>query len=245
MRPLSDAHCHAHEYGEAELESFRKAFDIVVAVSDDIASSERTIELAHRFAFLAPCVGIHPWAVGDSDPGSLARRLEELVRLGEVLCLGEVGLDLALVPQTFEKQLVLFRLLLDLARDYDLAVNVHAAKAWRQALEEVSGKGIRRALFHWYNGPLDVLNEIAARGYLISINPTARISPKHLEIAKKAPLRALTFESDGPYEYRGLRLSPWMIPETVSLVAKERGLECSELIEISKYNITKFLGLEY
>ncbi len=243
MRLLSDAHCHAHEYGEAELEGFGRAFGIIIAVSDDVASSERTIELARRFAFLVPCVGVHPWTIDSGNLGSLVRKLEELVRRGEVLCLGEVGLDLAFVPQTFEKQLTLFRLLLDLARDYDLAVNVHAAKAWRQVLEEVLGKGIRRALFHWYNGPLDVLNEIAARGYLISINPTVRISHKHLEIAKRVPLSALTFESDGPYEYRGLRLSPWLIPETISLVAKERGLEHSELIEISKKNILKFIGL--
>lgn len=244
MKSFTDAHCHAHEYSEAELKSFGKIFKIVVAVSDDIASSDRTLALARRFAFLAPCVGVHPWAIGDEDTDLLVRKLEALVRTGEAFCLGEVGLDLAFVPQTFGKQLAFFRRLLDLAKDYDLPVNVHAAKAWRQAFEEVARKGVRRVLFHWYNGPLDVLSEIAARGYLISINPTVLVSPKHLEIAKRVPLSALTFESDGPYEYRGLRLDPRMIPKAVSFVAKERELEDSELIEISKTNILRFLGLE-
>ena len=245
MKPLTDAHCHAHEFSETELEKFGEAFEVIVAVSDDLVSSEKTLSLSKRYVFLAPCVGVHPWALGDSDPCELARGLEEIVRRGDACCVGEVGLDLAFVPQTFEKQLKFFRLILDMARDYDMAVNVHAAKAWRRALEEVSAKGVRRALFHWYNGPLDLLGEIVARGYLISVNPTARVSAKHLEIAKKAPLSALTFESDGPYDYRGLHLNPWMIPETVSLVARERGLDETELLEISKDNIMKFLGFEY
>jgi TatD DNase family protein len=245
VKPFTDAHCHAHEFSDAELEGFGDSFEVIIAVSDDLASSERTLDLSKRYAFLAPCVGVHPWALGGDDLHELAKRLEDLVRRGGVLCLGEVGLDLAFVPQTFEKQLEFFRMVLDIAKDYDLAVNVHAAKAWRQALEEVSAKGVRRALFHWYNGPLDVLSEIVARGYLISVNPTVRLSAKHLEIAKKVPLSALTFESDGPYDYRGLHLHPRLIPETVSLVAKERGLDESELLAVSKENIMKFLDLEY
>ncbi len=239
---LTDAHCHAHEFGEGELRKFEEVFEVIVAVSDDLVSSKKTLELSERYLFLAPCVGVHPWALGDSDPHELARELERLVRCGRVRCLGEVGLDLAFVPQTFDKQLDFFRMVLDIAKDYDLPVNVHAAKAWRQALEEVLAKGVRRALFHWYSGPLDVLNEIVARGYLISVNPTVKISSKHLEIAKKVPLSALTFESDGPYDYRGLRLSPWLIPEAVRLVAMERGLDEVELLEASKDNIVKFLG---
>lgn len=240
----TDAHCHVHEYREEEIERFGGAFKVIVAVSDDLESSGRTLKLAERYGFLVPCVGVHPWELKGHDPEALAGELEKLVRKSGARCLGEVGVDLAFVPETFDKQLEFFRRILDLARDCDMAVNVHAAKAWRQALDEVVKKGVRRVLFHWYNGPLDILGEIAARGYLISINPTVKISSKHLEIARRAPLDVITFESDGPYEYRGLSLSPWMIPETVNLVASSRDMDVSELIEISNENLIRYLQLE-
>jgi len=241
----TDAHCHAHELPLDELGSYGELFELIVAVSDDLESSLRTLKLAERYRFLHPCVGIHPWTIGEAeDLEEQLRGLEKLVAEGGVTCLGEIGLDKAFVPQTIDKQLEVFRRLLDLARDYDLAVNLHAAKAWRLVLAEVVAKGVRRALFHWFTGPLDVLREVVARGYLVSINPTVKISAKHMAVAKAAPLHAVVFESDGPYEYRGLSLRPGLVPETVRLVAGERGITVEELVEASRENVMRFLGLE-
>ncbi len=241
----TDAHCHAHEMPPEELEAYSEVFEIIVAVSDDLESSMRTLDLAERYKFLHPCVGIHPWTVGEArDLEEQLRGLEKLVAKGGVTCLGEIGLDKAFVPQTLDRQLEVFRRLLDLARDYDLAVNLHAAKAWRLVLAEVVARGVRRALFHWFTGPLDVLREVVARGYLVSINPTVKISSKHMAVAKAAPLHAMVFESDGPYEYRGLSLRPSLVPETVQLVAEERGVAVEELVEASRENLMRFLGLE-
>lgn len=240
----TDAHCHAHELPIEELESYSGLFELIVAVSDDLESSERTLELARRYRFLHPCVGIHPWTVGEVE--SLEEQLHGIERLaagGRVTCLGEIGLDKAFVPHTLDRQIEVFRRLLDLARDYDLAVNLHAAKAWRLVLEELVARGVRRALFHWFTGPLDVLREVVARGYLVSINPTVRISTKHMAIARAAPLHATVFESDGPYEYRGMSLKPGLVPETVRLVAEERGLSVEELVEASRENLQRLLGL--
>lgn len=237
----TDAHCHAHEFGEDDLRTFEEIFEIVIGVADDVGSSSRTVELARKFSYLVPCAGLHPWSLRGVDLGGQLRELEKLVASGAVKCIGEIGLDLAFVPDTFELQLTVFRLLLQIAKDYDLPVNLHTAKAWRQVLEEVARFGIKRALFHWYTGPLDVLSEIVARGYLISINPTIKISEKHRNIAKRVPLSSITFESDGPYEYRGLNLTPAMIPELVAMVAEERGVRIDELVEISRENLIRFL----
>ncbi len=239
----TDAHCHAHEFEESELARYAETFAAIVAVSDDLESSIRTVRLAERFGYLVPCVGIHPWslkALGRVDEE--LRELERLVVERGVRCLGEVGLDLAFTPETYDAQLSLFRRLLEIARDHDLALNLHTAKAWRQALEEVSRYGIRRALFHWYTGPPDVLSEIVARGYLVSINPTVRVSEKHREVARRVALACLAFESDGPYQYRGLYLTPDLIPETVRFVAEVRGVEPAELVAAAQENLERLLG---
>ncbi|MEM0023282.1 MAG: TatD family hydrolase [Thermofilaceae archaeon] len=240
-RRYTDSHCHTHEFSEAELEAFGESFEMIVGVADDVGSSLRTLELAKKFRYIVPCAGLHPWSLKEVNLEEQLKGLERLVASGEVRCIGEVGLDLAFVPDTYEQQLVVFRRALQIAKDYDLPVNLHTAKAWRQVLEEVVRFGVRRALFHWFTGPLDVLSEIVARGYLISINPTVKISDKHRSIAKRAPLSSITFESDGPYEYRGLHLTPSMIPEVVAIIAEERGLAADELTEVSRENLLRLL----
>lgn len=241
MIRYTDAHCHAHEFREAEIEKFEGTFELIIAVADDAGSSIRTIELSKRFKHLVPCVGVHPWILSRVDLEEQLREIGRLAASGEARCIGEVGLDLAFVPKTYDLQLIAFRRILEIAKDHDLPVNLHAARAWKHVLEEVIRCGIKHALFHWYSGPLDVLHEITARGYLISINPAIKISEKHRSVARRAPLTSITFESDGPYEYRGLNLAPSMIPEAVSTIASDRGLEPTELLEISRENLLRFL----
>jgi len=240
----SDAHCHAHEIPLHELEKYTGVFRVIVAVSDDLQSSMKTVELSRSLKLLYPCVGIHPWTVKPTeDLGPALDAIERLVTREDVRCLGEIGLDEAFTPQTIEAQQRVFDALLDLARDHDLAVNLHAAKAWHAVLRMVRAKGIRRALFHWFTGPPDVLAEVVERGYLISINPTVKVSRKHLDVALKAPLTSIVFESDGPYEYRGMSLKPSLIPSTVEYIASLRGLEQAELLAQVNSNLSRFLGL--
>lgn len=239
----TDAHCHAHEIPEDELTSYQDEFEVIVAVSDDLKSSLRTVALAGKFKYIKASVGIHPWSLGEINVEEQLQGLEKLIAKKEAICLGEIGLDRAFTPHTIKSQLTVFRRLLQLAKDYDLAVNLHAAKSWKQVLDEVVTYGIKRALFHWYSGPPEMLAEISARGYMISINPTVKVSKKHLMIAKQAPLRILTFESDGPYMYRGVTLKPSLIPETLKLIAKVREFDVLELVTIVNENLFKFLGI--
>jgi TatD DNase family protein len=75
-------------------------------------------------------------------------------------------------------------------------------------------------LIHWYTGPLDLLETIRDLGYYISINPAVTIQKKHQEAAKTADRRFVLVESDGPYEYRGMRLTPPAILKTVEKLAE-------------------------
>jgi Mg-dependent DNase len=99
-------------------------------------------------------------------------------------------------------------------------VNVHAPDAWTDAVEELRRADVGRALIHWYTGPLDLLETIRDLGYYISINPVLTIQKKHQVAAKAADRRIVLVESDGPYEYRGMRLAPPAIRKTVEKLAE-------------------------
>lgn len=65
---------------------------------------------------------------------------------------------------------------------------------------------------------------------------------KSLRLAREVPLESLVVESDGPYNYRGLRLNPLMVRETVKIVAEARGENPQLVMETVALNSERLLG---
>ena len=233
----TDSHCHLHEFSDEEIEGFRGI--LIAAVSDDLESSRRTIELADRFSNVVPLVGIHPWSVRDSSESDL-EELEKLV--GSAAGVGEIGLDKRYHTDVLEKQREFFVKQLRMAREYSKPVNLHCLDAWRECLDLVLRADVPKAVFHWYNGPLDLVEEISGHGFYISLNSAIKIQEKHKRVARVVPLNSMLIESDGPYNYRGLRLTPRMIPETLMIVGSIRGVSPRSLEEQVYKNFLSVFG---
>ncbi len=242
---IYDMHCHLHEYDDKDVEEILDSNPglTIVAVSEDPESLERTLELASGYrGRIIPCAGLHPWSI--TEVGEAAA--EELVRAAyrmDINCIGEVGLDRKfLPPETWEAQIRVARLFLRLASELDAYVTLHSPGAWRPLLSLLLEEGVRKAMFHWYTGPIELIWQIASYGYKISINPAIRIQEKHKKVAIEAPLEAIVFESDGPYNYRGLRLDPRMIPEAQRIVAGLKGVSVEEVAEAARINSERLLN---
>jgi len=234
-----DAHCHLHEFDEREIEGF-EGF-VIAAVSDDVESSKETMRMAEEWKNVIPCFGIHPWVVDKASISSVGE-IEALVSRTELCGLGEVGLDKRFVPQTFSRQMKFFEEFVRIAVEYGVPLNVHAAGAWHEVYEVLLRRDVEKALFHWYTGPLDLLEEITTKGYFISINPAMEVQKKHMTVAAEVDLRRVLVESDGPYDYRGLKLTPKLIPKTLESLARVRGLGVEELRSIVEGNFRTFFG---
>lgn len=231
-----DAHCHIHGY---PIDQIRRFNDIViVAVSDDYESSLKTLEISKGLNNVMPCVGVHPWNIGDVSMDAFRKVLG---LASEAKCLGEVGLDRRFVPETYCKQVKLFREIVSIARDYSLPLNVHAAGAWRDVFDIVYRSDIDRVMFHWYNGPMDLLREIIGVDYLVSINPSVKIQRRHMEILEEVDLKHLLTESDGPYNYRGLNLNPLMVKELVKYIADVKKTPENYVVNIVLDNLSRFI----
>lgn len=245
MVAVIDMHAHLYEFEEAEvarmLEEDRDM--AIVAVSDDLESLERTITLHEIFGNrVVPCAGFHPWSIGERSLTEVDEILRAASRHG-VRCIGEVGLDKRFVDHTrWNVQVLVFSKFLKTARELDAMVNIHSVDAWRRALSMLVEAGITRAMFHWYTGPADLLPVMREHGYMVSINPAVKIQEKHMRIALTADEGQIVFESDGPYNYRGLRLTPLMVRETIKLVAEKRGEDPRTLAERALNNSRRLLS---
>jgi TatD DNase family protein len=244
VRRLYDAHCHLHEFEDGEIEGFVENGYVILAVSDDLDSSRRTLELSKRYWLsVIPCLGIHPWNLEKEGLGR-AREVIDLINRVKPRCVGEIGLDRRFLPESsFERQVMMLSMFLEAARSIEAVVNIHAIDAWRDALMMVERAGVERAIFHWYNGPDDVLKEIEDRGYMVSINAAIKIQEKHRKIAEKVNIDNMLIESDGPYNYRGLKLSPHMLTEAISIIASIKGVQEKAIMKAVERNFRKYLKL--
>jgi TatD DNase family protein len=234
-----DAHCHLHEYSDNDIKDFLDNDLVIVGVSDDLESTVRTLKLREKFGEkVIPCVGIHPW----NATKTVERDVERVIELAErfdVKCLGEIGLDLVFVPESLDKQIKIFVEFLEYVKGRDLVLNIHSPGAWSRVLQLLNRYDVAKALFHWFTGPQEVLKEIRSHDYMISINPSVKIQNKHLEIARKIDIEGFVIESDGPYNYKGLQLSPKMIFSTIKFLSEIKNMSLEELIKNIEINFKK------
>lgn len=224
-----DAHCHCDGLPSLDYENY-----VIACVSTDYESSVKTLNFKSQRVLVG--VAVHPWEVHRED----YKRVLELV--GQADFVGEIGLDYRFAKASKEDQA---RVLTEFAREAkDKTFNVHALDAWRDALDILIKNDVRRAIFHWYSGPVELLKDIEGAGYFITINPFVKSQKKHGVAAEKADLSIVLTESDGGYEYRGVFLKPDMIPETLQYLAKIKGVEVEELKAKVRENFLKAFGLK-
>jgi len=238
-----DVHSHAHEYGVEGVRQFTEELGlIIVIVSDDYETSVKTVNIAEKVEKVVPCVGVHPWTVDKLGPRRALEEAKKTIELAlerGITCLGEIGLDAKFVPDSIEAQREVFKLYLEAARSYGFRLNLHTAGTWREVFELLVRYDVGYANFHWYTGPLDLLDAIVEHGYTISINPAVKIQKKHREVVRRAPLESMLTESDAPYKYKGLELSPRLVPMVVGEIAAIKGLEPSEVKGVLYNNFRK------
>jgi len=221
-------HCHCYEYDIAYLREITDQVKLV-CVSEDPSSSYATLELSKTLD-VEPCLGIHPWVIHGYSRDDLIKVLNTIVE-NNVRCIGEVGLDKRFRPHTYDHQLEMFRIILSYSREHDLVLNLHTAGAWRETFEELVKYDIDKAYFHWYTGPLELVDDIVGSGYFIGINPAWIIQEKHRKVVDKTPLEWLMTESDAPYQYRELQLNPLMVIDTVKYISSVKQVDMDQVVE--------------
>ena len=123
-----------------------------------------------------------------------------LNNLSKTSYIGEVGLDFSKEGiSTKEIQLETFSKVLKAISGQKKLLSLHSRNAENNVLELLIGHNIKCAIFHWYSGPLNLIDKIIDAGYYFSINPAMIRSEKGKKIINKIPLDRILTESDGPF----------------------------------------------
>lgn len=241
---MIDGHAHLNEIADVDAALARArgaGLTGIVAVGMDLPSNRATLELSRQFPdFVHPAVGYHPWSITPEG------REENLAFIREHLpgcvALGEVGLDYrAQVKKKVQQEV--FGALLLMAAQMSRPVIVHTLFSQERAHRMVQEAGIARAVFHWYSGPLEVLEKILADGYLVSATPALAYSPPHQAAMAAAPLEQILLETDAPVVYQEKASEPADLLVTARELSRVKNLELSQVIATTTANARRFFGI--
>lgn len=234
-----DSHAHLDDVrfdGEREeiLDSLKdNGVGLVLNVGCDLASSERSVALAERYAFVYAAVGSHPDDADHVD-GALLDRYRTLAAHPKVRAIGEIGLDYHYEDVPRAQQIIAFEQQLELAEALKMPVIVHEREAHGDAMDIVRRHPEVRGVFHCFSGSKEMALWLAERGWYIGFTGvlTFKNARRALETAQALPLDRILIETDCPYmapePYRGRRNDSRYVPLVAKKLAELRGLTPEE-----------------
>jgi len=207
----------------------------VIAVSATVATCGGTLRLMGKHGgFVHAALGVHPTEFFDQDLGAALDLIRE--HGGECIAVGEIGLDYwhKLVrrdPTTKERQRGFYVEQLRLARELDLPVSIHSRGAWGDCLALASWHGPGKGVFHWYSGPLDILDGVLDAGYHVSCTPALGASSELRAAMLRSPLERILVETDSPVWIKGegRASEPADVLLTLRLLAELKGLPLGDV----------------
>lgn len=258
MKKIIDTHAHLDhlkDLDSALQKSRESGVEAIVCVSMDLASSKRNLEIKSTTqsprVYLA--MGMHPSEAGKENVEDLAAFIYENKK--DLHAIGEIGMDFwyKWVRKDDEKkrqQREVFKRLLEVSKELDLPAIIHARGVWRECFETTKSLGIKKALFHWYSGPVDVLKDIIESGYFVSTSPSVGYSPQSQEAMRNAPIEQTLIETDSPVFYRdspesesGYESTPADVFKTLTAYCRLKNIDEDQALLQLNQNAKNFFGL--
>jgi len=202
---LIDAHAHLDRYDtsiEAILSEIEQHQILTISNSMCPADYSRNLDIATRSKLVVPTFGIHPW-----EAPKYVDRFDAFANdIAASPMIGECGLDYFFVKDQSEyaAQRQVFERLLRTAVDQDKVVTVHTKGAEKDVLKSLDSFPVRRAIIHWYSGPLELVEQFLSRGYHFTVGVEVLKSEEISALAGKLPLERLLTETDNPGGYHWL-----------------------------------------
>ena len=249
---LFDGHTHLEEVEDlsgAIARAGQSGVFSIITVGSDYESNKRALEISGKYegTVVYAALGIHPWNVTASELEATLRLIEE--NMAKAVAVGEIGLDYWIKSarkdtSTRDLQKEVFGRLLDVGKHYKKPAIVHCRGAWEDCLHLVTEAQVQKAVFHWFSGPLEILEKVLSRGYFISATPAAAFSEKHQKAIARAPLENLLLETDSPVKYQWKKSEPADVLRTLEAVARIKDVGKEEVAEITTKNALEFFDLQ-
>ncbi|MFB5630545.1 MAG: TatD family hydrolase [Nitrosopumilaceae archaeon] len=251
MNWLYDAHIHLSdsEYDSDIpyiINSMKNMKIKACSVSEDLASSKKTLLLSRNNDLILPFVGIHP--------GKADEKIEPILELinknvHNIAGIGEIGLDSTYVQSDFDfsRQEKLFLGQLSVAEKLQKPISVHSRKSLDKIYEILPSFSIKGVLLHWFDGNKKQLKKAMDMGFFVSFGPLLIYANDKQFLLAQTDLNRILVETDGPvkfsrcFELKTAQVS--FIPSVIFCASKIVRKPYDELTSILEQNSKNYLGI--
>jgi TatD DNase family protein len=252
---MIDTHAHLtsealYPHLEALLQEASKAH---ISHIVNICTDELTLERALKMRFHAPKIyhtaSTTPHDV-EKEGDSFFPIVEGAAKRGDLVAIGETGLDYYYEHSKKELQKKFFVKYLHLALETNLPVVIHCREAFSDFFEIIDSEyKSEKGVLHCFTGTLEEAKRVLDRGWMVSLSGivTFKKSVELKEVAKMVPLDRLFIETDAPYlapqSKRGRQNTPAFIVETAAHIAELKKMSIEDLIRSTTKNAKRFFGI--
>lgn len=251
---LIDSHCHL------DLDAFDADRDAVISRARAAGISRFIVPAVSRRRWeglarlcdgrddLHPAYGLHPMFMdehGDGDLDALPAWLQE----HPAVAVGECGLDFHAGDEDRAAQCALFERQLEIARELDLPVIVHARRSVEEVIIAIRRVGRLRGVVHSFPGSFEQARQLWENGFRISLGGplTYERARKLRRLVADIPLEWLLLETDSPdqpnHGHQGERNEPVRLREVLAVVAQLRNEDETAVAQATSANARDLFAL--
>lgn len=254
MPDLIDSHVHLDddEFAadrEAVIErAARAGVGTMIIPAVNAASWSRIESICSSHPTLHAAYGMHPMFLPDHQPGHL-EALPAWLAQHPAVAVGEIGLDFHVEGLDPQLQRHYFERQLDIAKERNLPVIVHARGAIEETTLTLRRIGGLRGVIHSFSGSEQQAEQLWRLGFHIGIGgPVTYDRAKRLRrIVAAMPIEFLLLESDAPDQpdalHRGERNEPAHVRDVLRCIAELRGEAETEVAAATSANARRLFGL--
>lgn len=217
----------------------------IINCSSSLESMQKTIDLAEKYDFISPALGLHPLDISELNQEKVLSALKDNLIAHKAVAVGEIGLDYYykdIAPRSvqqdwFEKQILL-------AKELDLPVIVHDRES-HQDVFDLLKKHKPKGVLHCYSGSAEMAIEYIKLGFYIGIGGTVTFknARRVVEVVQSIPIEYLLLETDAPYlapvPMRGKRNQSDYIAYTAQHIANLLNIDTQSFINQTSKNAQK------
>lgn len=213
--------------------------EAIINICTNLSELEKGLALSQKHSWVYNAGATTPHDV-DKEGELYFDRFSSAARSGNLIAIGETGLDYHHHHASKQMQQRFLRRYLELALECGLPVIIHCREAFTDFFQilrqnyRLNGK-VGPGVLHCFTGTLEEAEEVLDHGFYLSLSGivTFKKSEQLREVARLVPLDRLLIETDAPYlapqSKRGKLNEPAFLEETAKILADVKKISLAEI----------------
>ena len=238
---LVDVHAHLDKFSSEDIKKILKKcknFFVIINNGLDHETNKKTIDLSKKYKVVKVALGLYPSEAIKHSEKEIKKEIE-FIKKFKPFCVGEIGLDFTYGSK--EKQIKVFKMMLELAEDLEVPVIIHSRKAEKEVIDILKKYRVK-AVLHCFSGNKKLINEAEKMGCMFSI-PCVVVRSKHFQnLVRSVSLSKILTETDAPYlsPIKGKLNEPCNIKQTIKKISQIKDVDVKEIEKIIFLNYKNF-----